>query len=112
MAATGLLDCVQTIAQYCSQPGLRSANNYISEAIHKNQVGRLWLSLRRTCCVEQSPRWASPYYWHWSIQMLSSQNCTFFENISLLVLLDSFVNHQRLVQGQLYSILEGKIVQR
>jgi len=41
----------------------------LHEAMHKNQVQRPLLSLYGTCCVEQSPRRAPPYYGHWSIQM-------------------------------------------
>jgi len=51
-------------------------HSYLREAMHKNQVRRPRLSLNWTCCEEQSPGWASPYYWHWSIQRLS-QNSTF-----------------------------------
>jgi len=61
-----LADCVQTIAQSSSRSGLRSAerrwHSYLHKAmLKKNQVRRLWLSLCRTCCLEQSPRQAPPY---------------------------------------------------
>ena len=43
-----------------------NTSNYVHN-VHKTQVRRPRLLLRWTCRVEQSPRRAPPYYWHWFI---------------------------------------------
>jgi len=63
-------DCVQTIAQSSSRPGLRSADTatYVKPCTRTKFGDRGFRSAGAwTCRAEQSPRRAPPYYWHWFI---------------------------------------------